>query len=72
MHLKALVNELKDSLARQKIQTELQKKKNKRYTNVLNREFKKELYYQSKLSHNDKGNEEDVDKIVKLYNSDES
>lgn len=29
------------------MQTELQKKKNKKYTNKLNREFKKDFYYNS-------------------------
>lgn len=32
---------MKDTLTRQKIQTEIQKKKNKKYTMQLNREFKK-------------------------------
>ena len=45
MKLKNTINELKDTLSRQKIQTELQKKKNKKYTLQLNREFKKEMYY---------------------------
>ena len=41
----------KQTLTKQKIQTELQKKKNKKYTSVLNREFKKEMYYQPKLGY---------------------
>lgn len=45
MKLKNTINELKDTLSRQKIQTELQKKKNNKYTLQLNREFKKEMYY---------------------------
>lgn len=51
LHLKAMLNELKQTLTKQKIQTELQKKKNKKYTSVLNREFKKEMYYQPKLGY---------------------
>lgn len=46
LHLKAMLNQLKDTLAKQKIQTEMQKKKNKKYTSILNREFRKDFYYQ--------------------------
>lgn len=41
MHLKSLINELKSSMTKHKIQIQLEKRKNKKFTTQLNREFKK-------------------------------